>query len=115
MNFSLKDNKNQPLKNLSVRLVLIDTYFGDQTKDKIILTKEIITDVNGDFEFDYTFPKQNYFDVELNFADPVTHEDLNTGYLVQPRSLVKDKILDGLILVGSLTIGYWLGSRYTSK
>jgi hypothetical protein len=114
MAFSLKDKNSQPLKNLTVKLTLIDTYLGDQSKDKVILTQNVVTEVNGDFEFDYTFPKENYFDVEMDFADPITHEDLNTGFLVQPRDVSRYKILIAVVGVGCLAIGYWIGSKFAS-
>ncbi len=84
--FALQDTKGAALVNLPVQLTLTDTYYGDESKDKVILTQPVISDVNGDFEFAYTFTKQNYFDLDLDFADPITKATLNTGFLVQPRT-----------------------------
>ncbi len=85
--FVLRDRKDvsRPLPNTPVRIRLIDTFYGDESKDQIILTKNIKTDANGAFEFRYTFNKQNYFDIDLTYDDPETGEELETGYLVYPR------------------------------
>jgi len=113
MSFIIRNEKNEPLKKLDVQLVLIDTFYNDATKDKEILTKDLVTDENGVVEFNYKFDKENYFDVELTFADPVTHESLNTGFLVQPRTVsVPDnnwKYI--LVIIGSLAVGYWIKSK----
>lgn len=88
MNFVIRDASNTPVSNLPVTLKLIDTFYGDQTRDKEILRQTITTDPNGSLDFTYTFKKQNYFDVELDFLDPQTHTPQNTGFLVQPRSAI---------------------------
>lgn len=73
------------LRQWPVTLTLIDTFYGDESKDKVILTEQKATDANGAFQFTYTFPKENYFDVDLKFKDPITGKEENTGFLVQPR------------------------------
>ncbi|HYV33346.1 MAG TPA: hypothetical protein VE973_00660 [Candidatus Limnocylindria bacterium] len=86
MNFVVRDISNQPLSKLDVKLTLIDTFYGDESKDKEILQQNFKTDNNGAFDFSYTFNKENYFDVDLDFVDPITHKSENTGFLVQPRA-----------------------------
>lgn len=83
--FVLKQGLNAPLRNMPVILTLIDTYYGDESRDKIILKKSETTDANGAFEFQYIFSKQNYFDVDVSFVDPTTKTRVSTGYLIQPR------------------------------
>ncbi len=87
VSFVLRDRQDvsKPLPGIPVRIRLIDTFYGDESKDQIILTKNIKTDVNGAFDFSYTFNKQNYFDIDLTYDDPETGEELETGYLVYPR------------------------------
>jgi hypothetical protein len=80
-----KTEGNAALRNLPIKLTLIDTYAGDESRDKTLLTKKIVTDVNGDFDFSFTFNEENYFDIDLSFADPVTGQEETTGFLVQPR------------------------------
>lgn len=75
---------DQNLTNWPVILTLIDTYYGDESKDKIILKKQFQTDVNGNFTFEYTFPKENYFDIDLQYKDK-SGKLQRTGFLVQPR------------------------------
>jgi len=98
MSFALTDNNYRALANLPVTLSLIDTYYGDATKDKTILRQSLTTDANGDFEFDYTFPKENYFDVEISFGDPKNGQNDLTGFLVQPRRAVKSSDAAGAII-----------------
>jgi hypothetical protein len=84
-NFKLTDLAGQALPNVSVKLTLIDTYFGDASQDKVILQEEFKTDANGIFDFGQAFDKENYFDIDLSFNDPVSSEDEQTGFLIQPR------------------------------
>jgi hypothetical protein len=84
--FTLLDKSNTPLADRNVKLTLIDTFFGDPTKDQEILAREFKTDANGAFEFEYRFEKANYFDVDLEFNDPVTNAVNETGFLVQTRA-----------------------------
>lgn len=73
------------LREWPVTLTLIDTFYGDESKDKVILSEQKKTDANGAFQFTYTFPRENYFDIDLKFKDPTTGKEENTGFLVQPR------------------------------
>lgn len=75
-------------KNLDVQLKLIDTYYGDESKDRVVFTTTETTDVNGSLNFSYTFPKENYFDVDLSFTNPQTGKKEETGFLVQPRNKI---------------------------
>jgi len=88
MNFIIRDLNNQSLANLPVSIRMVDTFYGDASKDKEILTQQLTTDPNGSLDFNYTFKKENYFDVELTYQDPVTHAPESTGFLVQPRAAV---------------------------
>lgn len=65
-------------------LILIDTFYGDESKDKKIFDKKFITDANGAFEFEYTFDKENYFNIELVFKGEEDKAD-HIDFLVQPR------------------------------
>ncbi len=109
MNFSIRNLQNKPIPNLPIELNLTDTFYGDATKDKLILTKNFTTDVNGDFAFTYSYNKENYFDIDLNFQDPDTKQDEETGFLVQPRDAViistKQAIYQDL---GLLAMGFLL-------
>ncbi len=73
-------------KNLDVQLKLIDTYYGDESRDRVVFTTTETTDVNGSLNFSYTFPKENYFDVDLSFTNPQTGKKEETGFLIQPRN-----------------------------
>ena len=76
---------DQDLKNFPLLLSVIDTYYGDESKDKVIYKKQIITDENGSFNFEYVFEKENYFDIELEFLDKNKNKQ-RVGFLIQPRS-----------------------------
>lgn len=91
MTFVVADRRNvsDALRSFKVKLALIDTFYGDESKDKTIFTEDKITDANGAFDFEYTFDKENYFDVELSFVDPVGGEKEVTGFLVEPRDARK--------------------------
>src|SRR5437016_2673281 len=92
------------LVNTPVHLRLIDTYYGDESKDKVILTRDVTTDANGSFDFSYTFPKENYFDVELTVTDLISGEEDTTGFLIQPRAAVINKIYSSSIIIILLVI-----------
>ncbi len=83
---SIKTNSlnDQNLKNLPVLLSVIDTYYGDESKDTVIYQKQFVTDANGGFTFEYTFMKENFFDIELQFVD-TQNKKQRVGFLVQPR------------------------------
>ncbi len=73
------------LKNLPVTLTLIDTFPGDESKDTEIFSQDMTTDVNGSLDFTYTFTKENYFDIDLDFIDPTTKASGEVGFLVESR------------------------------
>lgn len=79
-------NSLERWKNIPVQINLIDTYYGDETKDKVIAVTTTTTDINGSLNFSYTFTKENYFDVDLHFTNPKTGKTEETGFLIQPRS-----------------------------
>ncbi len=83
--FSITDKNFQPLRNLQVQVKMIDTFFDDPFQDRIAFEETYTTDANGAFEFKYTFEKENYFDADLVFADPVSGQENSTGFLVQTR------------------------------
>jgi hypothetical protein len=62
-------DKNDQRRNFPVTLKLIDTFRGDESKDTVLETKSLMTDVNGAITFTYVFPKENFFDIELSYAD----------------------------------------------
>ncbi len=104
----VKESLNeQELTNWPVQLTLIDSFYGDQSKDKVILRKDVTTDVNGDFSFEYTFPKEGYFDIEFTLKDSKGQVQ-NTGFLVQPR-LPKDAVIKERVIAGYLILGFLLG------
>lgn len=72
-------------KNTDIHIKLIDTFYGDETKDKTIYTRTETTDVNGSVNFSYTFEKENYFDLDISFINPQTGKVEETGFLIQPR------------------------------
>ena len=85
MTFALTGADGAALFDHEVKLTLTDTFTGDASKDRVILEKTYQTDANGDFEFEYSFPNPDYFDVDLAFLDPVTGHEEEAGFLVQPR------------------------------
>lgn len=89
--FAITDLDYNRIENLDLKLTLIDTYYGGESKDRIILTKQFKTDANGVFEFKYTFneqnsfgEKENYFNIDLSFRDK-DGKDQQIDFLVQPR------------------------------
>jgi len=82
--FVVTDTEYKPHENLHGTLKLIDTYYGDESRDKIILTKPFVTDANGTSELAYTFTKQNFFSLELQFTG-YEEKWQHIDYLIQPR------------------------------
>lgn len=80
-----KDISKKNLVNFPVDLKVIDTYYGNAINDKVIDRQNIKTDSNGNFSFEYTFNKENYFDVDLDFIDR-NGEQHEVGFLIQTRS-----------------------------
>lgn len=76
---------DQELSRFPFVISVIDTYYGDAKKDKIIYQTNGKTDENGDYSFSYTFHKENYFDLHLRFIGPEGKLE-ETGFLIQPRS-----------------------------
>lgn len=74
----------QNLTDWPVILSVVDTYYGDESKDEVIYNNKFQTDANGSFTFEYTFLKENYFDIDLDFKDSKGN-NLETGFLIQPR------------------------------
>lgn len=101
-----RDLSVQNLVNVPIRLNVIDTFYGDESRDKTIYQKKFITDANGNFDFEYTFNKENYFDIELSFLDH-DGKPQSTGFLVQPREpKSKGSIFDYLpFLITGILIG----------
>ncbi len=94
---------NEQIRSHDVKLKLIDTFYGDESKDRVILQKHYTTDVNGVISFEYAFPKENYFDVELVFLDQ-SGTVQQIGFLVQPRVKRWDiRMLVRAFLTGILT------------
>lgn len=98
------------LANFPVTLSLIDTFYGDATKDKTILTENFTTDPNGAFQFEYVFNKENYFDIDLKFKDPVSGKNEDLGFLIQPRFSEKNSI-NLWQIIPSLIVGLILGLK----
>lgn len=80
-----KHDSNDQRRDFPVTFRLIDTYPGDESKDKVILEKQLRTDVNGSFQYAYAFPRENYFDVELDYAGD-DGSPQTVGFLIQART-----------------------------
>ena len=113
-----KDLSVQNLANIPVEVSLIDTYTGDESRDKTIYKKTLVTDENGNLSFSYTFTKENYFDIDLSYKDH-NGKVQETGFLVQPRGPKKEvktreigsrEIIISMLLIG-LVVGIILGRR----
>ncbi len=127
MNFVVASSKNklERFKNFEVQLSLIDTFYGDASRDRTILSETRRTDANGAIEFVYTFEKENFFDIDLEFVDPVSKEKDDLGFLVLPRTnptIINNTsvwnyvtaVTIGLIL-GLLTYRFVYGFKITQK
>lgn len=113
-----KDLSVQNLANIPVEITIVDTVHGDESKDKVISEKTYTTDENGNINLSYTFPKENYFDIEFEYKDHLGKIQ-QTGFLVQPRALKKEvktkeigsrEIIISMLLIGFVT-GIILGRR----
>jgi len=80
-----KSISDKNLTNWPVDISVIDTYYGDETKDKVIYKKGFKTDLNGGIDFTYTFNKANYFDIEFALKDSKGNLQ-KTGFLIQTRN-----------------------------
>jgi len=85
LSFVFSDKSDNRLRNMPVKLTLIDTYHGNAKKDKTLLTKTYTTDANGIINFNYTFWKPNYYDFDLDFR--AANRDQQAGFLVQVSGL----------------------------
>ncbi len=108
-------DKNHQIRELPVVLRLIDTVYGNEAADMVILKKDMLTDVNGAVVFEYVFPKQNHFDVELSFDDAAGAQTV--GFLVQPRafSFVQKGTLFASGMLGGLLIALALLKRRRAR
>jgi len=105
--------KTKVLKNKRARIVVTQTTTGDASKDKIVYTQTVKSDVNGTINFDYAFSKTNYYDIDLELGKP-NDEANTTGFLVQPREDLQNNVqFLEIILVISIILNfvflfYWL-------
>lgn len=115
LSFSFRDEgikqgmslNDQNLTNWPVKVNVVDTYYGNQSLDKSIYSEEFTTDANASFEFEYTFAKENYFDIDLDFKD-ARGNNLETGFLIQPRT-PKDIIINSSFDVKYILLSYSAG------
>ena len=114
MTFVLKNKQSYDnLTNVRVKLTLIRSYYGDESKDTIIEEREFATDENGAFEFSYVFNTTDYYDTELMFKDAKGIEV--TGFLIQPRkpgstvTKTEPSAANPFIFIAVLCIGCLLG------
>ena len=107
--FADKEHSLTKLTGLEAKVTLIDTYYGDESQDQIISSEVKKTDANGALEFSFTPTKENYFDIELVFKDPVSGEEVTTGFLVQPRAREKN---NPIWIIGMLIAGAFVGYRF---
>jgi len=73
------------LAGVEVLMTVIDTG-ADESQDKEIYSVRKTTDANGAVVLDYSFTKENFFDVELSYRDPANNRSEEVGFLVQTRS-----------------------------
>lgn len=107
MNFLFKDKVTfQNLIDTDVALAVIDTYRGDERKDKKIFEKIIKTDANGSLDFEYRFEKENHFDIELTFPDQ-KGQILTTGFLILPRQVNNTGSISLLVIVVVFILGFF--------
>ena len=73
------------LAGVEVLMTVTDTG-ANESQDKEIYSIRKTTDVNGAVVLEYTFSKENFFDVELAYHDPANNHDEEVGFLVQTRA-----------------------------
>lgn len=111
--FVVTDIDLKPRRSLKGILTLIDTFYGDESKDKKILDKRFETDANGAFKFSYTFEKENFFNINLQF-DGQEERWQRIDYLIQPRKTgtiitrIKDISIFVVIISGLVGISGWI-------
>lgn len=98
---------DQNLVSWPILLTVVDTFSGDESKDKIIYQKQYKTDANGALSFEYTFSKENYFDIDLDFTDSQGN-NLETGFLIQSR-LSKDATFSPSLDLRYILLSYLFG------
>jgi len=109
-------SESKRLVHKSARLVVTQTAYNDPSKDKIVYTKEVTSDVNGTINFSYTFPTTNYYDIDLQFGKP--NDEVNTtGFLVQPRSLWNplSQTLSVLLVISIIIIIVFISIVFIAK
>jgi hypothetical protein len=107
MTFSVKNKDLSSMPGTEVGLRLIETN-NDPALDKTILSETRTSDVNGNFDFNHKFSKEEYYDVELTVSDPVTGEPAVIGFLVQPRQpeLPWTRIIIAILIIFGVTSTY---------
>ncbi|HSW97883.1 MAG TPA: hypothetical protein VLF89_08715 [Candidatus Saccharimonadales bacterium] len=108
--------KKHVLKSKKVHVVITKTFTGDASRDQVVFSKDVRSDVNGTITFTYSFPTTNYYDIDLAFGRP-NDEESTTGFLVQPRANLQNNIefLEIIvvvsILINFLLLLYWLRNK----
>jgi hypothetical protein len=85
--FIFTDKSGNRLTNMPVTLTLTDTFYGDESKDKKVLTQNVKTDANGMVSFTYRYAKPDYYDIDLDFD--VNGSPQEAGFLTQVRNPYK--------------------------
>jgi hypothetical protein len=101
---------DQNLTDWPVEITVIDTFYGDQSKDKVIYKQGAKTNSNGGLDFTYTFPKENYFDIEYTLKD-TTGKLQTTGFLIQTRSQNNNWFLLAAFIFGGVVSFFLFRSK----
>lgn len=105
--FTDKQNEKR-LTNYSGVLTIKETVYGEEGKDITLLTKNVKSDENGTVTFNYTFPKDKIYDIEIAFPQ-IKEAENSVGYLLEPR-YPQSSNSNSLYTVGLFTIlGFALG------
>jgi hypothetical protein len=109
--FIFADKTGSRLTNMPVKLTVTDTYYGDESKDKVILTRELQTDANGLISFGFRYPKPDYYDLDLDFD--MNGKPQEAGFLIQVRNPYKTwySLTYLFVLRAGAGIGWFLHSR----
>jgi hypothetical protein len=113
--FVFSDKNNHRLKNTPVKLTITDIHEDHPEGDRIILTQNLKTDVNGILSFEKRYAKPDFYDIDLDFR--VNGKAQEAGFLLQVRNPYKNwfSLTYIGVLAAGMAAGWFAAKRWGNK
>lgn len=111
ISFNITDkNTNKRIANYPAILRIKENEDENEDHDKILVSKNVKSDVNGAIQTEFKFPTNKIYDIELEFPQ-VKDAENEVGFLVQPEQNPSNPnlyVVIALSLLAGIAVGYKL-------